>query len=264
MYNEYIEFLKKNTVPITELKFKSSDTYCSILEHVSYDYGVQYLKLIGDEFPHVSLEHILGFVHMNDAIGMPKRYTFIDKHKNAILCSPTSLRYIYHSLVIIEHFKNTNCKSMVEVGCGYGGLCLAIQYFTKIQGIFIEAYHLIDLQPVCNLIGNYLNYHKSHISSKLAFHASETYGNDIVDANLFFISNYCYTEIEEHHNRAYTKILFPKVSHGFITWQNGGNKGAYPITQSSAIIGKQIMNIIEEKPQTDAGYGIYKNYFTFF
>jgi ABC-type protease/lipase transport system fused ATPase/permease subunit len=39
---------------------------------------------------------------------------------------------------------------------------------------------------------------------------------------------------------------------------------AYPIENSSAIIGKPMLNIIEEKPQTDSGHSIYKNYFVYF
>ncbi len=62
----------------------------------------------------------------------------------------------------------------------------------------------------------------------------------------------------------YTVKLLSKVDNGFITWQNGGNKGAYPVEESSKIINKEIVKIIEEKPQTDAGYGIYMNYFVYF
>jgi hypothetical protein len=95
-------------------------------------------------------------------------------------------------------------------------------------------------------------------------HYSTTYGNNVENDKLFFISNYCYTEIEKRHNDLYSHILLPKTTNGFIIWQNGGNNGCYRIENSSNITKKQILNIIEEKPQTDAGYGIYKNYFVYF
>ena len=62
----------------------------------------------------------------------------------------------------------------------------------------------------------------------------------------------------------YSAKLLPRTTNGFITWQNGGNKGIYPIEKFSDITGKKSINIVEERPQTDAGYGIYKNYFTYF
>ena len=264
MYNEYIDYLTNNLSNVATLNFKSSEKYCSILEHVSYEHGKQYLKLVEDEFPRITFEQIKDFVSINDRFGAPTKYSFINQTGQYVSCSPTSLRYVYHSLLILEHFTHTKCESIVEVGCGYGGLCLAIQYFSKIQSINIKQYNLIDLQPVCNLIEQYLQLHNNIIQTKLLFHTANTYGETVQDTNLFFISNYCYTEIEELHNRMYTHILLPKVSHGFITWQNGGNKGAYPIENCSEIIGKKIMNIVEERPQTDAGYSIYKNYFTYF
>ena len=85
-----------------------------------------------------------------------------------------------------------------------------------------------------------------------------------MDTNLFFISNYCYTEIDKVHNDKYSLILLPKTINGFITWQNGGCGGIYPIEKTNNITKKNIVKIEEEKPQTDAGYGIHKNYFVYF
>ena len=44
---------------------------------------------------------------------------------------------------------------------------------------------------------------------------------------------------------------------------NGGNKGSYPVKKSE-ILNKNIVKVEEERPQTDAGYDIYKNYFVYF
>jgi hypothetical protein len=104
MYNEYIEYLSKNISDITSLNFKSSDKYCSILEHVSQEHGKQYLKLIEEEFPYIIYEQIVEFININDKIGFPNRYTFFNKNNAPIICSPTSLRYIYHALVILQHY----------------------------------------------------------------------------------------------------------------------------------------------------------------
>lgn len=264
MYNNYLIFLKNiNIAEINKIPFKSNNSYCGILEHVSYKYGKEYLELILKEFPNIAHTKIYNFCILNDTYGSPSKETF-KINENLLVCSPTSLRYIYHALTILKHYSSTNCKNIVEVGCGYGGLCLAINYFMVEFNITIEKYNIIDLQESCALIKGYLNLHKTHINTLNNYHISDTYGENISDSDLFFISNYCYTEISSEHNNKYTEVLLPNVNHGFITWQNGGNKGAYPVKNCGEKIGKIISKIEDEKPQTDAGYDIYKNYFVYF
>jgi hypothetical protein len=262
MYEEYSNYLI-NTNNFENTNFKSNSFYNQILEHVSYELGLDYLNLILNEFPDIDDKNIEDFLKINDNYGCPNKYAYNLKNK-VITCSPTSLRYIYHSLVILEHYKNTECKNIVEVGCGYGGLCLAINYFSKLLNIHINNYNIIDLSEVCQLIKTYLDLNKKYIYTNLFFHSSKFFGNNINDDKLFFISNYCYTEINESLNDSYSKILLPKTSNGFIVWQNNGNNGAYPIYKTKEIIYKDIIKIIEEKPQTDLGYGKFKNYFVYF
>jgi hypothetical protein len=234
-----------------------------ILENVSYKLGSEYLNLIESEFININYNDIFDFIKLNDKNGNPETYNYIFMNKN-INCSPSTLRYIYHSLVILDYYNKTECKNIIELGCGYGGLCLAINFFSKLLNIEINNYNIIDLSESYSLINNYLDLNKSNIHCNINYHLSHTYGENIKDNLLFFISNYCYTEIEYYHNLMYSKILLPKTINGFIIWQNGGNNGIYPITESNKITQKNIINICEEKPQTDSGYDIYKNYFVYF
>jgi hypothetical protein len=104
-----------------KMPFKSKPEYCGILEHVSYELGTKYLKLIETEFMGIGIEHIRTFIDLNDKYGIPK--TFMYSFMNTtISTSPTTIRYIYHSLIILNYYKNTSCEIIVEVGCGYGGL----------------------------------------------------------------------------------------------------------------------------------------------
>ena len=264
MYNNYNGFLQTLNIDLlNNTPFKTNTQYSGILEHVSYELGTKYLNLIQTEFPHINPETICDFLALNDKYGSPKMYSYLLGDIN-INCSPTSLRYIYHALMILNHYKNSLCENIVEVGCGYGGLCLAINFFSNLLEIKIKDYNLIDLPEPCKLIKGYLDLHKDQLHTTIKVHTADTYGENIDSNNLFFISNYCYTEIDKEHNRSYSTKLLPKTKSGFITWQNGGNKGIYPVEKCKEITGKYIINIIEEKPQTDAGYGIYKNFFVFF
>ena len=47
---------------------------------------------------------------------------------------------------------------------------------------------------------------------------SKTFGSSITATNLFLISNYCFSEIDTYLQSMYIKMLFPKVSHGFMAW----------------------------------------------
>ena len=274
MYDEYINYLKQiDYTNIKDCGFKSDTKYRSILEHVSYELGQKYLDLILSEFDDTGHDDIFEFITINDRYGSPQRYEYViplspnnsnnNNDVQRIVSSPTTLRYIYHALVILRHYSNTQCENMVEVGCGYGGLCLAIQYFSKIKNIKINNYNLIDLPEVGNLIAAYLALNMGNTYSNLNITSAYTYGKEISNTKLFFISNYCYTELDVTHNTMYSKILLPTTDHGFIIWQNGGNRGSYPIGDCDEITGK-ITNRVEEKPQTDAGYDLYMNYFVYF
>ena len=268
MYNNYVGFLQsENTV---SAPFKSNGNYTGILEHVTPELGNEYLSLILNDFASkIQPEKIVSYCELNDRHGSPITHEFtIAKNSEEpdfkFKCSPTSLRYIYHALTILTYYEEQQCKNIVEVGCGYGGLCLAINFFMNDFNIDIENYHIIDLDEPVKLIINYLASHNKILKTKNFYHSSSTFGSNIHDKNLFFISNYCYTEIDTHLNKQYTTQLLPKVSHGFITWQNGGNKHAYPIENAESIINHKIIKTIDEKPQTDLGHGIYKNFFVYF
>ena len=261
-YTSYITDITNNDVRNSD--FKSNYNYRGILEHVTQELGLEYIKLIEDEFPQIQVADIIGYLQINDKYGLPRKYNFEFSNGVSHSCSPTSLRYVYHALTILEHYKNTNCENIVEVGCGYGGLCLAINYFSNLNNICVKKYNIVDMPEVCNLIEKYLEINRDTVEVNVKYHHSTTYGKNIIDSKLFFISNYCYTEIDKNHNDAYSSILLPKTNNGFITWQNGGNNGSYPVNKATQIIGKEIINVVEEKPQTDAGYGIYKNYFVYF
>ena len=260
-YLKYVSDITKNN--ILESNFKSNENYNEILEHVSKTQGEQYIKLINETinslFSEISIENIKEFIIINDKYGYPQKETFTFFDNSNIICSPTSLRYVYHSLLILNYYKLTNnTRNIVEVGCGYGGLFLGICYFSKILNIKIDHYYFIDLPEICNLINNYISLHKDIINISYSTHSAFNYGSEIDIINLFLISNYCFTEIEKEYRDNYITTLLPKVTNGFIIWQTIFN---LPITQTN-IMNKKIYKIDEEKPQTATIEN--KNYFVYF
>jgi len=238
MYNGYIQCIEEQLLAPT-LTFKYDHRYQGILEHVSYEQGANYLTLIRSEFPEASIET---YIQANDSIGHP----VVSVYGN-LVCSPTSLRYVYHAHLILAHARQLGLTEidMVELGAGYGGLCFAIHHFAHTFGISIRSYTLLDLPQANKLQERYLRH--MPISGTLRFSSAETFGKD-VSAD-FLISNYAFSELPHMLQQAYVHILLPKIHHGFMAWN------FIPVYD----FGLPIITNEEERPLTGPG-----NRFIFF
>jgi hypothetical protein len=263
MYSSYLNYVSNITEnTILTSNFKSNPSYMEVLEHVSKDQGEKYILLINEImklFPEITVKNIKAFIEINDRYGYPEKHSFFLSDSTIVNCSPTSLRYIYQSLLILNYYKlRNNTTNIVEVGCGYGGLFLSICYFAKLLNIKIDHYYFIDLPEICGLINNYISLHSDIINISYSTHSAFNYGSEIDNHNLFLISNYCFTEISKEHRDKYIDKLFPKVTNGFIIWQT---ITGLPIIQTY-MLNKKIYEIAEERPQT--ANNTYKNYFVYF
>lgn len=213
MYTNYIQYINYICAQKDLSNFKSNNNYIHILEHVSPEQGQLYLDCILSN-TRLSMSDIKNFCNKNDSIGSPLKTVYGD-----LIASPTSLRYIYHSHLIFEHIKSLSLNNIniVEVGCGYGGLCFAINFFKEKYEININNYKLIDLKEIINLQKIYLSMLDI---SNVEYIDSDTFGKDIKDSDMFLISNYCFSEITDDLQKMYIKLLFPKVSHGFMVWNH--------------------------------------------
>jgi len=212
IYQNYCNFLSNSVNNKNLINFKNNRIYNEILEHTSFEQGVEYLNLITANS--IAKDEVVNFCNLNDSIGNPVKLDF-----GGIISSPSNLRYIYHAHLILTHFKTFNMPvNIVEVGGGYGGLYLAICFFANKYSINIESYTIIDLPIVVKFQKLYL----SNFSLKVPidFIDSTTYGSDISKSNLFLISNYCFSEISMEHQKKYIEILFPKINHGFFAWNS--------------------------------------------
>ena len=159
-----------------EWQFKHHPLYCHVLEHVSKDQGNQYLNCIETQFPHISLGQIRDYVNANDKYGGAVKHIYTTQSLRLLYCSASSLRYIYQALMVLEEYSHTDCTHMVELGAGYGGLCLAIHMFAPILLTNHHSsrpppivYYMIDLPASCDLIRDYLAVHASHLPFKQSY-----------------------------------------------------------------------------------------------
>jgi hypothetical protein len=209
-YSNYIKIICDND---DLSNFKFNDKYRSILEHITQNLGYEYFKLLYND-KKISNKEILKFSLLNDKIGNPvKDEYFFGKF------SSSNFRYIYHTYLILSYLNklNINKVKIVEIGGGYGGLCLCLNYFKDFFNINIEKYYLIDLEQPIRLQKKYLDMHNI---KNIEVIDSSTFGENIKDSNLFLISNYSFSEINDELQKKYIEILFPKVKHGFMCWNS--------------------------------------------
>ena len=196
--------------------FKSNPNYKYMLEHVSKQQGEEYLKHILSSTS-ITKGDVVKFCTLNDAIGDPDKVNYNNYDLN-ISISPTSLRYIYHAHLILTHMKKTDCinADIIELGGGYGGLCFSLHHFSPKYGVNVKSYKICDLPSIIPLQKIYLN----KVDSKLnvEFVDATSFGKNIDSLNMFLVSAYCFSEISIENQDSYRKSLFPKIAHGFISW----------------------------------------------
>ena len=70
--------------------FKRNSIYNDILEHVSYETGLKYLKIILNQSPDLISANLINNFKLNDRIGNPRIYSYNGVGK----ISPSTVRYI--------------------------------------------------------------------------------------------------------------------------------------------------------------------------
>jgi hypothetical protein len=216
MYTEYTNYIKSILhLDVTQMNFKSNNNYRGILEHVTQWQGDEYLYYIIKRFALFFNErknYLLDLCNENDLYGMPDKVQF----NNFAICSPTNLRYILHSLLILSYMNDCslNKVDIIELGGGYGGLCFFIKKLSPFFNITINSYTIFDLYEPLQLQKKYLE--QLNIMNVQFFELNNFYN---LQSNSFLISNYCFSEISLELQKEYTnKVLNPYVSHGFLTW----------------------------------------------
>jgi hypothetical protein len=214
-YNQYIRVVKyQNLMMDFELSFKNNKVYQQILEHTPGYRAELYLKAIKEEFSSFYNNNkniLIELCNKNDYYGKPEKIKISD----FTVCSPSNLKYIYHSLLILNNIisKKLNNVDIIEIGGGYGGLCFFIYNISKLFNVAINSYTIFDIKEVTILQKRYL---------KLLDINIETY--DIKDdwklnKNSYLISNSAFSEISKDLQEEYSeKVLNNYVSNGFLVW----------------------------------------------
>ena len=219
IYKKYIDFIRDTQLQLQpkDWNFKKCSSYTYMLEHVNFNQGEQCLNVINNKFNTFyknNSEFLKNLCNLNDKYGQTKKYNF----KNFMTCSPSNLRYILHSLLILEDMKKykLNNVDIIEIGGGYGGLCFFIHNIASLFEININSYTIFDLLEASLLQEKYLN--ELNIK-KTYFYQLDNFHN--LKNNSFLISTYAFSEIPISIQKEYSeKIINQKTNFGFIAWNN--------------------------------------------
>lgn len=207
MYNSYELICERASIDDNFFKdFKNNPIYNAILEHVSYELGMEYYNLIRENF---SLDDTIFKKFMeNDIIGNPKKF----KYEN-IFISPTTLRYIYTGLDICKKINIEN-MNIVEIGGGYGGQYKILYDIQEIIGKSFKKYTIVDLPNVIKLQKRYLTklgYMKNNINF-VNFYELEKCEYDLC------VSNYGFGEFTKNIQDIYVDKIISRVNHYYIIY----------------------------------------------
>jgi hypothetical protein len=219
IYKRYIDFIRDTQLQLQpkNWNFKKCSDYTYMLEHVNFDQGKQYLSVIKNKFNVFyknNSEFLKDLCNLNDKYGKTNKYQFED----FMTCSPTNLRYILHSLLILEDMKKykLNKIDIIEIGGGYGGLCFFIHNIAPLYGISINSYTIFDLLEASLLQEKYLN--ALNIKNNY-FCQLDNFHN--LKNNSFLISTYAFSEIPISIQKEYSeKIINQRTKFGFVAWNN--------------------------------------------
>ena len=223
MESIYIDWEKTcDEIVITEMKnWKQHPNVFNMLEHLPEWLGKEYLdKLIKEN---VGLDLITEISNINDVDGS-NRVEYSEKVK----ISPTTIRYLSHSIDILKLLKKKNLSeiSIVEIGGGYGGLALIINYLSRKQeySLKIKKYYIYDLPSVENLQKYYLTRH-DFLDGFIEWKDSCTFGSDLKEDDIFLVSNYALSEMNIEYRKKYLENLLPKLMGGYIIWNSQNMEG---------------------------------------
>jgi len=215
-YKNHLELIKKN-LKLNKYKwyFKSHKYYTEVLENIGTYYGELYIKEIIHKFKNLFITHkklLIKLCNKNDIYGSPRKKEF----KNFITTSPTNLRYILFSLLILTFINNNKLNNLdiIEIGGGYGGLAFFLYNLAPIFKIKLNSYTIFDLPDVSKLQKQYLK--ALNLKKNMYYYQLNNFKN--LKTNSFLISTYAFTELPLSIRTEYKNKIFKYISYGYIVW----------------------------------------------
>jgi hypothetical protein len=188
-----------------------------MLEHVSRQFAERYLEhLRGMGVADADIQRLTA---INDRRGAPIMLDFAPKGGRALRASGSSLRYLYHALLIFNHAPDI--ENVVEVGGGYGGLALMLDAVFAWKGRQLRSYRIYDIGGPRLLQMAYLEEVDAG-RGVFCWGDSSTSGEDLTaECPLSLLtSTYAISEFPDRVADMYLIALAHRADHLFFAWNN--------------------------------------------
>ena len=214
----------KNAVETDEgfSTFKTKGGFLIILEHTSYEFALEFIKLMIRDFPNEIGQINWDLISKNDMYGGANKIKFNELNGITDLeLSPSTINYTYKSLSILKTIKSMGLDelSILEIGGGYGGQCKILKDVAPIFNIKINNYGIIDLGEASKLQKKYLS--KLGYSENMDFYEFEGLGDiDISEFNNydFLISVYSLGEFDISIQNQYVDNVIKNIKDYYVVW----------------------------------------------
>ena len=235
--------------------FKRNPIYTQILEHKSYHWGCEYLKLIIEKYGKEKTISLLDKAIKNDYFGGSVQNIF---HIEDVVysISPSTINYLKNWLEMTSFLKNdVQLNHVVEIGGGYGGQSLVANQLSK-----FESWCIFDLPEANELQRKY--FEVNNMQNITYCLSTPTFSAPLINTPKQFvknkdgfiwdlaISNYAFSEIQRDLQEIYLEEVLKKSKHGFMIMNFGWTNFENMMTVDD--IAKRMPNIIvrEEIPKT--------------
>lgn len=204
--------------------FRQDPDYKIILEGWN-EGGYVWLQEIINTYGKDHLVERLDLFKRNDIYGGP---TIINYPVVGNMC-PFTLKYILDAFRIVDHLGNQNYKKIVEVGAGFGSMCIIMDSIYD-----FEEYTIVDLPAVVELTKKYLK-HFPEIYNKVIFIPCDKMQDDNKQYDLF-ISDAALAECNLDTQIKYYNSFIKNSNFGYINYNSEGH-----------YIGQKNFNIFKNK-----------------
>ena len=201
-YTEFCERASENMDLFAN--FKKHPMYTTVVEHVTFTQGKEYLSLALHQTP--QFVNLMESFRKNDRIGDPQVFSY----DNFGFFSPTTLRYIKVASDLQVLFGSLDDKDIIEIGGGCGGQCVILAALFK-----YKSYTIVDLPGPLALIKKYLE--AQGITNVSLITEEELPRDKTYD---LVISNYAFSECFRKTQEVYLSQILFQSKLGYLTCNN--------------------------------------------
>jgi hypothetical protein len=226
-YSTWQKYCYKILETSTELSsFKQDPSIQYMTEH---DELTRFVMDWSKEIQRIQKEHgisdylMMDLIHRNERIGDSKK----NVNYSGLQCNANTVKYCLFALQVYDYLHRNELTNtcIIEIGGGYGGFMLVLNYLLRYMNFPVKEYRMIDIPGVIHLQQRYLE--ENGIRGIQYVSALPDPDNRLPsiqtlrlskNEKYFLFSSYSLSELSKEARQLYYENLFSHINHGFLYW----------------------------------------------